>query len=234
MKTLLFTAMAASAALTFSAPSLAGEHGRYRDHQDRIAWTSPYSAAVPPHHLVAHEDYIQYLTPEQILELNEYLDYAHREPCQHYREPPTNFYWEGCKLKYRYPQPVAQQQPAPVVAPVPVKKDVLMSYAVNFDFDRAVVDSEAMAVLDRVAREITTYNPGEVTVSGHADRAGAEGYNDRLSGKRASAVSAALTARGVEHRVIDQKAFGESDPAVETGDGVALRDNRRVVVEFLK
>ncbi|MBU0859490.1 MAG: OmpA family protein, partial [Alphaproteobacteria bacterium] len=80
----------------------------------------------------------------------------------------------------------------------------------------------------------TRYNPREVTVAGHADKSGASDYNIALSERRAQAVSKVLTERGVANRVITQEAYGEAQPAVDTPDGVKLRENRRVVVEFLK
>lgn len=239
MKKYLLATVAALSVITFTAQTAqAGEHGGYRDRDYGRQWHVLPSSIVPPHHLVAHEDYIKYLTPDQILELNEYLDYVQREPCQNYREPPTNFYRDGCTLKYRYPERVAEAKPVVVEAPPPAvveqHREVLMTYEINFDFDKSTIGPVANSVLDKVASEITTYRPGEVTVAGHADRAGAEGYNDALSQRRAQAVSSALTARGVENRVIDQKAYGENAPAVETKDGVALRENRRVVIEFRK
>lgn len=165
---------------------------------------------------------------EQKLEVRRYLSYEQREPCQNYRPVPPGFYRDGCALK-RINAPTAQ--PAPQQ---PGVSNVLSSYEVNFAFDKTGIESAAMATLDQVAKEIKQYNPREVIIAGHADKAGPSDYNVTLSKQRAQAVSRALTARGVANRILDQEAYGETDPAVPTQDGVPLRENRRVVIEFRK
>ena len=179
-----------------------------------------------PHYTVAYEGYLGLLTPEQNTQLTNYLDYEAREPCQNYRIPPTNFYRDGCKIMYNHPQEVASTPS--------MKRDVLASYVINFDFDKSEMDASADPILHTITQEIMTYKPSEVTVAGHTDRSGAVEYNMDLSERRANSVSRALTARGVSNQVIDQEKYGESDLAVDTKDGVRLRENRRVVVDFLK
>ena len=74
-----------------------------------------------------------------------------------------------------------------------------------------------------------------VVVSGHTDRAGNEGYNERLSERRAKTVRQALVAKGVPAEIIRTGAFGERQPASATADGVANPLNRRaeVVIRFV-
>lgn len=185
------------------------------------------------HYSVYGEKFVNMLKTEQKLELHNYLNYEHREPCQNYRPVPEGFYKDGCELKYRYPE-----TPKPVKAVVPVPEPeapkVLNSYKVYFDFDKYNLTSSARDTLDRVADEICYYKPSEVTIAGHADRSGPADYNYDLSRKRAEEVSQALTMRGVVNRVIDREAYGESRPAVETGDGVRMPENRRVTIDFMK
>lgn len=172
---------------------------------------------------------------ERTIELRHYMEYEEREPCQNYRPVPEGFYRDGCDLMKIVPKQevvVEQAQPAPVVAPAP--KKVLRSYAVYFGFDKSNITADSNATLSRVADEIKTYNPSEVVVAGYADKAGTSSYNLELSQKRANAVSEALTQNGVQNRVIDEEAYGEMHPAVETPDGVPEAENRRVVIEFLK
>jgi len=172
---------------------------------------------------------------ERTIELRHYMEYEEREPCQNYRPVPEGFYRDGCDLMKIVPKQevvVEQAQPAPVVAPAP--KKVLRSYEVYFGFDKSNITADSNATLSRVADEIKTYNPSEVVVAGYADKAGTSSYNLELSQKRANAVSEALTQNGVQNRVIDEEAYGEMHPAVETPDGVPEAENRRVVIEFLK
>lgn len=187
------------------------------------------------HHLVdkkSYADKAEKLPAAEKLELREYLNYEQREPCQFYQEIPQGFVREGCRLRA-----IAPAAPVPAPAPVveaPVARPVLVDYQIFFDLDSAVITPYAVEVLNKIAREITTYNPGDVTVGGFTDTSGNFDYNLKLSERRADAVSKALTERGVAHRVINTKAFGQTNLAVQTPDNTVLRENRRAVVEFLK
>jgi|TARA_R110002126_G_scaffold279836_1_gene426894 outer membrane protein OmpA-like peptidoglycan-associated protein len=181
----------------------------------------------------SYEHYADKLPAEKKLELREYLDYvaSDREPCQGYRQAPVGFVKDGCDLKRIAPQKVAA---------VPSKVEnlkmskILTDYEINFAFDSAAIEPAAGLTIDQIASEIKDYKPNEVTVTGHTDTSGPTTYNAQLSKQRANSVSKALLERGVTNRIIDQEARGEYDLAVQTNDGVALRENRRVVVEFRK
>ncbi|MAE51109.1 MAG: hypothetical protein CMH27_04805 [Micavibrio sp.] len=193
------------------------------------------TAGFTSHHLVEKAPYKQkaeMLPADDKLELREYLDYETREPCQFYQPIPQGFIKDGCHLR------PAQQNTAKTVTHVTAAtvqiSNVLSDYEINFAFDSANIEPAAGETLDQIASEIKQYNPGEVTVAGFTDKAGPNDYNVKLSEKRAEAVSEALTSRGVENRILDKEAYGETRPAIDTRDGVALRENRRVMVEFLK
>lgn len=189
------------------------------------------------HHLVEKKSYANKadnLPAAEKLELREYLNYEQREPCQFYQQIPEGFVREGCRLRAVAPPP-----PPPAPAPVPVQvveevSPILVDYKIFFDLDSDTISPYAVEVLDRIAREINTYKPSDVTVAGHTDTSGNADYNQKLSERRAQAVSKALEERGVAHRVINTKAFGQNKLAVATADNVVMRENRRVVVEFLK
>ena len=132
---------------------------------------------------------------------------------------------QGCDIT-----PIRKAQTEPKTT----QKQVLADYEVHFAFDSAHIDPAAGTMLERVAREIKTYNPSEVVVAGHADRSGPSDYNIALSQQRAHSVSDALTAQGVTNRVLDEEAYGESHPEVLTADGVRNAENRRVEIQFLK
>lgn len=194
-----------------------------------------------PRHMGYHPAYEENLTAMQWRDLREYREYESREPCQNYRLPPMGFYRDAdCDLVYRTPQsanaevtPLRQQPSAPAKG-TSSASDILTTYKVNFAFDSAAIEPLSNATLDQVARELTKYNPREVAVRGYTDRAGPTDYNVKLSQRRAEAVSKALNERSVSNRVFDKEAFGESNSAVDTNDGVPLRENRRVIIEFLK
>ncbi len=114
-----------------------------------------------------------------------------------------------------------------------------LSADVLFRFNRASLTPEARARLDEVTRRIRSAKPDTVRVDGYTDSKGADGYNRRLSRRRADAVARALRQhlRGPAPslRAVGQ---GEEDPvaANETesgGDNPRGRaKNRRVTVSF--
>ena len=194
-----------------------------------------------PRHMGYHPAYEGNLTAMQWRDLRAYREYESREPCQNYRLPPMGFYRDAdCDLMYRTPQsanaevmPLRQQPSAPAVG-ASSASNILTTYKVSFAFDSAAIEPSSNATLDQIARELTKYDPREVAVRGYTDRAGTTDYNVKLSQRRAEAVSKALNDRSVSSRVFDKEAFGESNSAVDTKDGVPLRENRRVIIEFLK
>lgn len=217
VKASLLCAMAVTG--LYSGTALAGERPR-----DRMA----------PHHAPYYHGYTVKkgtpLTRADNVALVKYFEYEDREPCQKYQEVPEGFFRVGCQLAYELPAPPVTPPPPPVE----VARKVQTSYQIHFDFDSSAIKTPAIGVLDGIARDISKYQPYEVTVAGHTDTSGPADYNYALSQRRADAVSRALHERGVPNRVIQTQALGENAPAVQTGDGVKERENRRVVVEFIK
>jgi len=103
---------------------------------------------------------------------------------------------------------------------------------VYFAFDVAELDQEARSTLDQIIADVVERDLRGVTVAGHADRAGPDAYNVRLSQRRAQNVAAELIKAGIPARVIETRALGESEPAVPTEDGVPLQANRRALIDF--
>ncbi|MFP4313226.1 MAG: OmpA family protein [Alphaproteobacteria bacterium] len=190
-------------------------------------------------HLVVgkpYENFARQLPAEQKVALEEYLEYQQREPCQNYQPVPEGFVRVGCHLRQEPVERVVMVEPVRMERTVrrapPPRPAVQKDYEVHFEFDEAEIEPRAAQTLDRVASEINTYNPNEVTVSGYTDTAGPQSYNIGLSQERVQSVSRALTSRGVQNQILDKAAYGENRLAVATADGVPLRENRRVEVEF--
>jgi len=134
---------------------------------------------------------------------------------------------------------VAAPAPEPAPAPAPAPAAMMSTDAkVNFGFDRADLDADAMAAIDTLVREASSRGAIKgARLTGHADRIGTEDYNMDLSLRRASAVSDYLVERaGVDAQAIDIGGRGESEPLVgcEGVRGAAaiscLAPNRRVEV----
>ena len=69
-----------------------------------------------------------------------------------------------------------------------------------------------------------------ITATGHTDTSGPEAYNMALSLRRANAVKDALVREGVPATAITVVGKGESQPLVQTADGVREPQNRRVEI----
>jgi outer membrane protein OmpA-like peptidoglycan-associated protein len=72
----------------------------------------------------------------------------------------------------------------------------------------------------------------KVIVVGHTDTSGSDAYNNRLSERRAKAVADALVGAGVAQGSMAVDWKGESQPAVQTGDGVKEPLNRRSTIDI--
>lgn len=127
------------------------------------------------------------------------------------------------------PAVVAPPPPPAVVAPAPT---ITRNFTVFFDFDRAVLSSDAQQVLQNVARDAKTGQVMAISISGHADTSGSPEYNQKLSQRRAEAVREYLVSQGLGANQIAVEAKGETDLLVPTADGVREPSNRRAVILF--
>lgn len=66
---------------------------------------------------------------------------------------------------------------------------------VLFDFDKAVLRSDAAGPLEKAAELVRSYPTAPLAVVGHTDAKGTDAYNDPLSLRRARAVASALRER---------------------------------------
>ena len=132
------------------------------------------------------------------------------------------------------PVPMPTPPPPPRPAPPPPPKVACNTgpYIVFFDFDKSNITAEAAGILDSAASAYANCGTANVMLAGHTDRAGSPKYNLGLAQRRADAVRAYLTGRGVPDGRTTTQAFGESTPRVPTADGVREAQNRRVEVTY--
>jgi outer membrane protein OmpA-like peptidoglycan-associated protein len=101
---------------------------------------------------------------------------------------------------------------------------------VFFDWDRSDLSAQAQQTLQQVASAYKQRGSARVVATGHADRSGPDDYNMALSLRRANAVKNSLVSNGVPASVISVVGKGESQPLVQTADGVREPQNRRVEI----
>lgn len=140
------------------------------------------------------------------------------------------------------PAPAPVAAPAPAPAPKPAPQKVTLGADALFDFDKSVLRPEGKAKLDDVASKVGAIKLEVIIAVGHADRFGADAYNQKLSERRAEAVKDYLIAKGVEANRIYTEGKGNkqpvTDPAKCKGAKNAkvvecLQPDRRVEVEII-
>ncbi len=103
-----------------------------------------------------------------------------------------------------------------------------------FDVDKAILKPESAPELDRIVSLMNEKPSIEIEIAGHTDNTGAESHNLKLSERRAKAVVAYLSKKGIPKDRTKAQFYGETKP-VETNDTQEGRDkNRRVEFKILK
>ena len=130
------------------------------------------------------------------------------------------------------PPPPPPSPPAPV-ALAPASEKITFASDALFDFDKSVLKPEGKMKLDALAAREQGVNVEAIIATGHTDSIGSDGYNERLSMRRAEAVKAYIVAGGVEANRVFVEGKGEKQPVAdnETADGRAR--NRRVQIEVV-
>ncbi len=98
--------------------------------------------------------------------------------------------------------------------------------AVHFDFDKATVRAEDVALLDANA-EWLKGNQLLVLVEGHADERGTNEYNLALGERRAKAVRDHLVNKGVAADRVTTVSYGEERPTCAEKNEACWKENRR-------
>ncbi len=123
------------------------------------------------------------------------------------------------------PAPVAV---TPKVAAPQVIEKVWVVDEAYFDFDKIIIKPAGFDFLDKVVDILKSRPDLFVKIQGHTDSIGTKAYNDVLSLRRADAVKAYLTDKGIDKNRLSCEGFGFSKPVEsnKTDKGRAL--NRRV------
>jgi outer membrane protein OmpA-like peptidoglycan-associated protein len=137
-------------------------------------------------------------------------------------------------LRYHFGAPEAAPMVAPPPPPPPPAEPSAppREFIVFFGHNKSNLTAEAQEVIRQAAAAAKQFGSATITVVGHADRSGTPKYNQGLSQRRATTVKGALVGEGIEAGKITTSAKGESDPLVQTDDGVREPQNRRVHINL--
>jgi OOP family OmpA-OmpF porin len=119
---------------------------------------------------------------------------------------------------------IGRQVEAPKEAPA-----IANQWVIYFGWDRFDLTSEAKRVIESVSQSAKAAGKN-LSIAGFTDTSGGDAYNQKLSEKRASAVSKELKRGGVGG--IRTEGRGEHDLAKPTTDGVREPLNRRAIISL--
>lgn len=124
---------------------------------------------------------------------------------------------------------VVEEQPEEIPIPVEVVREIPVLNDVLFDFDKAVIKTAGLAVVDRLVAELKEHPDEMVQIAGHTCSVGPEEYNDDLSKRRANAIREYLINQGVEPDRVYAAGYGERDPKAANDSPETRKLNRRAV-----
>lgn len=107
-------------------------------------------------------------------------------------------------------------------------KVTLNENTVNFDFNSATLTSTAKANLDKLITVLKNNPDTNINIYGYTDSVGSDSYNLTLSAKRADAVKAYLTSKGVSSSRLFTQGMGEANPVASNDTDAGRAKNRRV------
>ncbi|MFO8048310.1 MAG: OmpA family protein [Desulfosudaceae bacterium] len=100
----------------------------------------------------------------------------------------------------------------------------------HFDFDRARLQPEDIALLDQVKLILARHPDMPVNIQGHTDSLGSKDYNRRLSQRRAQSVKDYLVDSGISPDRLNALGYGETRPVATNETEAGRARNRRVVL----
>src|SRR5262245_42764066 len=99
-----------------------------------------------------------------------------------------------------------------------------------FDFDRSEVRASEQVKVAEIASFMKANPNAELSLEGHADPRGTDGYNLKLSERRVKAVRDALQTAGINSQRVRIGAVGEKYPACAEATEDCYQRDRRVAV----
>ncbi len=130
------------------------------------------------------------------------------------------------------PPPPPAPRPAPPPA-APIQEKVTFAADALFDFDKSVLKPDAQAKLTDLVEKTKGVALEVVIAVGHADIIGNDGYNQKLSIRRAEAVKSFLTSKGIESNRVYTEGKGSKNPVADNKTAAGRAKNRRVEVEVV-
>jgi len=141
-------------------------------------------------------------------------------------QPQTYTCWDGSLV---YDQAQCPVQTRSGVTAEALCSEQYRQEIIYYEFDRGQ-SAETRNTINRIL-DIGQYcNVDNIRVVGHTDTSGSAAYNLNLSKRRAKDARDELVRQGIDGARITSEGKGETEPFVQTGDGVKEQLNRRTEV----
>ncbi|HYD46965.1 MAG TPA: OmpA family protein, partial [Terriglobales bacterium] len=130
-----------------------------------------------------------------------------------------------------YAAPSAKDQAA--ICPKPPEPKLgcgSIIHGIRFAYDSAEIQPSSEPVLAELYHGLAASTAG-IVIAGHTSSEGSDGYNQSLSERRAQAVVADLTRRGIAASRLSATGYGEKQPIAANDDENGRSLNRRVEVQ---
>jgi outer membrane protein OmpA-like peptidoglycan-associated protein len=105
--------------------------------------------------------------------------------------------------------------------------------SIYFESDKSFIKEEFEEYLMSIVKILFSHSDIRIKVIGNTDSDGSDGYNEKLSKKRAEAIMEFLLNNGVKKERIEFEFRGEKNPVKSNKTGEGKKKNRRVDFEFI-
>ncbi len=107
---------------------------------------------------------------------------------------------------------------------------VTFDSGILFDFNKSNLQAAAKQQLDKFAAEMADMPDTDITILGHTDNVGTAEANQKVSDKRANAVSSYLQGKGISKDRIIAEGHSFNDPVADNSTAEGRAQNRRVEI----
>jgi OmpA-OmpF porin, OOP family len=114
------------------------------------------------------------------------------------------------------------------------KKLNMAAKLIQFETGSATIKPASFKELDEIVNIMNQYPASKFKVEGHTDNTGNAANNTALSGKRADAVKAYISGKGINESRLSAEGFGSSKPIGSNTTAAGRTQNRRVEIHLME
>ena len=149
---------------------------------------------------------------------------AHKGGTWYWLQNSGSYYYQTIVIEKKMQQEVTADSLADEIN----KSGRVAVYGIHFDTGKATIQPDSENILGQIVAMLQAHPDLKLSVEGHTDSVGNAAVNQTLSEKRAQAVVAWLTGKGINASRLAAKGFGATKPVASNGTEAGRAKNRRV------